>query len=91
MCAFQIFLVVLFKLLSSIAYFFPGESLNIILCRTSQDIFVVLPSLDSVQDAVSTAKSWLKKCMPFLASTSSEAPTSLLKLEALKVHVGSCM
>ncbi|KAJ0048148.1 hypothetical protein Pint_15199 [Pistacia integerrima] len=52
--------------------------------RTSEDIFVVLPSLDSVQDAVSTAKSWLKKCMPFLASTSSEAPTSLLKLEALK-------
>ncbi|XP_044485625.1 lysine-specific demethylase 5A isoform X2 [Mangifera indica] len=52
--------------------------------RTSQDIFVVLPSLDNVQDAVSTAKSWLKKCMPFLAPTSSEAPISLLKLEALK-------
>lgn len=55
--------------------------------RASQDIFVVLPSLDEVQNEVSTAKSWLKNSELFLASAFAVAPAScsLLRLESLKV------
>ncbi|KAH9719671.1 transcription factor jumonji (JmjC) domain-containing protein [Citrus sinensis] len=54
--------------------------------RASQDIFVVLPSLDEVQNEVSTAKSWLKNSELFLASAFAVAPAScsLLRLESLK-------
>lgn len=53
--------------------------------RTSEDIGILLASLEDITDAVSMAKTWLSKCSPFLypdsyASTSS----SLLKLEHLK-------
>ncbi|XP_050266962.1 lysine-specific demethylase JMJ17 isoform X1 [Quercus robur] len=54
--------------------------------RASEDIFVVLPSLNDVKDAVLIAKSWLKKSKPFLTSALSEAPasSSLLEFEVLK-------
>ncbi|XP_057978320.1 lysine-specific demethylase JMJ17 isoform X2 [Malania oleifera] len=54
--------------------------------RTSEDICVILPSLNDVKEAVSMAKSWLKNSMPFLAPSfsSAAAPNSLLKVETLK-------
>uniref|UniRef100_A0A5B7BX15 Putative lysine-specific demethylase 5B isoform X4 n=1 Tax=Davidia involucrata TaxID=16924 RepID=A0A5B7BX15_DAVIN len=54
--------------------------------RTSEDICVILPSLDGIKDAVSMAKSWLEKSKPFLASALSVVPasSSLLKVGALK-------
>ncbi|KAL4603864.1 hypothetical protein ACB092_10G153600 [Castanea dentata] len=53
--------------------------------RASEDIFVVLPSLNDVKDAVLIAKSWLKKSKPFLKSALSVAPasSSLLEFEEL--------
>ncbi|XP_059443641.1 lysine-specific demethylase JMJ17 isoform X2 [Corylus avellana] len=50
--------------------------------RASEDIFVILPSLDDVKDTVLIAKSWLKKSKPFLMSASSSAPASSSLLEA---------
>uniref|UniRef100_A0A2N9J2S4 Zinc finger PHD-type domain-containing protein n=1 Tax=Fagus sylvatica TaxID=28930 RepID=A0A2N9J2S4_FAGSY len=53
--------------------------------RASEDIFVILPSLNDVKDAVLIAKSWLKKSKPFLTSALSAAPasSSLLEFEEL--------
>ncbi|KAK3012539.1 hypothetical protein RJ639_009330 [Escallonia herrerae] len=55
--------------------------------RTSEEIFVILPSIGDVKEAISAAKSWLNKSKPFLCSDSSVVPTScsLLKIEDLKV------
>ncbi|KAE8055327.1 hypothetical protein FH972_012174 [Carpinus fangiana] len=50
--------------------------------RASEDIFVILPSLNDVKDTVLIAKSWLKKSKPFLMSASSSAPASSSLLEA---------
>ncbi|KAF5729995.1 lysine-specific demethylase 5B isoform X2 [Tripterygium wilfordii] len=53
--------------------------------RNSEDIWVVLPSLDDVQDAVSLAKSWLENSKPFFGSAFSGIPThSLPKIDSLK-------
>ncbi|KAF8412259.1 hypothetical protein HHK36_000220 [Tetracentron sinense] len=54
--------------------------------RTSDDIFVILPSLHDVKDAVSMAKSWIRSSQPFLTSAPSagHASNSLLKVDALK-------
>ncbi|KAK3034555.1 hypothetical protein RJ639_033801 [Escallonia herrerae] len=54
--------------------------------RTSEEIFVILPSMGDVKEAISAAKSWLNKSKPFLCSDSSVVPTScsLLKIEDLK-------
>lgn len=54
--------------------------------RISEDIGVILPSLDDVKDAISMAKTWLSKSKPFLFSDSSVAPvsSSLLQLDTLK-------
>lgn len=57
--------------------------------RDSEDVFVILPSLNDLNDAVLTAKSWLKKSEPILMSALSAAPasSSLFEVEALKVLV----
>ncbi|KAA8522400.1 hypothetical protein F0562_013239 [Nyssa sinensis] len=54
--------------------------------RTSEEICVILPSLDRIKDAVSMAESWLEKSRPFLSSALSVVhdSSSLLKVEALK-------
>ncbi|PON84593.1 Autoimmune regulator [Trema orientale] len=56
--------------------------------RVSEDIFVILPSLNDVEEAFSMATSWLKNAKPFLASRSSLLPSSNsllpLKFEALQ-------
>ncbi|KAB1200329.1 Lysine-specific demethylase 5A [Morella rubra] len=54
--------------------------------RDSEDVFVILPSLNDLNDAVLTAKSWLKKSEPVLMSALSAAPasSSLFEVEALK-------
>ncbi|KAM7531266.1 hypothetical protein LguiB_034676 [Lonicera macranthoides] len=54
--------------------------------RNSEELFVILPSLNDVTDAVSMAKTWLNKSKPFLVSHLSVAPvsSSLLKVEDLK-------
>lgn len=61
--------------------------------RTSKDIHVILPSLDDVKDAISMAKSWLKNSKPFLGSSfpATHPSCSLLKVEALKVLIVSCI
>ncbi|KAJ4712113.1 Transcription factor jumonji (JmjC) domain protein [Melia azedarach] len=52
--------------------------------RASQDIFVILPSLHEVQNAVSIAKAWLKNSEPFMASAFPVASaSSLLRLQDL--------
>lgn len=54
--------------------------------RSSEDIFAILPSLNSVKDAVLIAKSWLINSKPFLKYVSSAVPDSSfsLTIEALK-------
>ncbi|XP_027080412.2 lysine-specific demethylase JMJ17-like [Coffea arabica] len=54
--------------------------------RISEDIRVILPSLDDVKDAMSMTKTWLSKSKPFLFSDSSvsHASSSLLQLDTLK-------
>ncbi|KAK6935388.1 JmjN domain [Dillenia turbinata] len=54
--------------------------------RSSEDIFVVLPSLNDVKDRVLMAKSWLENSKPFLVSTFSGSPesNSLLRVDTLQ-------
>ncbi|MCD9643470.1 hypothetical protein HAX54_030979, partial [Datura stramonium] len=55
----------------------------------SEEIFVILPSLDEVKDAVSMAKSWLSRSQPFLSRDSMALGSSpSLELETLKVKTG---
>ncbi|GAV57946.1 PHD domain-containing protein/ARID domain-containing protein/JmjC domain-containing protein/JmjN domain-containing protein/zf-C5HC2 domain-containing protein/PLU-1 domain-containing protein [Cephalotus follicularis] len=70
------------EILSREAYMFDFEDA----ISASEDIGVVLPSLESIKDAVYMAKSWLEKSEPFLVSASSVTPAScsLLTLDALK-------
>ncbi|XP_059661778.1 lysine-specific demethylase JMJ17 isoform X2 [Cornus florida] len=62
--------------------------------RTSEDILVILPSLDVVKDAVSMTKSWLQKSKPYLEAdlTVMRASSSLKELVSqsmlLKVSMG---
>ncbi|XP_019264663.1 PREDICTED: lysine-specific demethylase 5B isoform X1 [Nicotiana attenuata] len=52
--------------------------------RASEEIFVILPSLDEVKDAVSIAKSWLSRSQPFLSRDSMALGSSPLEVETLK-------
>ncbi|OVA13119.1 ARID/BRIGHT DNA-binding domain [Macleaya cordata] len=56
------------------------------LMRTSNNIFVILPSLPHVKDALSFSESWIRSCQPFLASSlsSGDPSSSLLKVDELK-------
>lgn len=81
-------LLFLIKLLSSVTYFFVVFIIECKSFRASQDIFVILPSLHEVQNAVSIAKAWLKNSEPFMASAFPVASaSSLLRLQVLKVSV----
>lgn len=53
----------------------------------SEDLCVLLPSLDGVKGALSMAKSWLIKSKPYLVSDLSvmQVANSLLKVEDLQV------
>ena len=55
--------------------------------RDSENIWVILPSLNDVKEAFSMATSWSTNVKPFLVSCSPSLPasSSLLKLEALQV------
>lgn len=61
--------------------------------RTSEDVCVILPSLDDVKEAVSMAVSWLNKSKPFLCSylSTPSSSYSLLNFESLKVHLFSIL
>ncbi|KAK4338415.1 hypothetical protein RND71_042902 [Anisodus tanguticus] len=53
--------------------------------RASEEIFVILPSLDEVKDAVSMAKSWLSRSQTFLSRDSMALGSSpSLEVETLK-------
>ncbi|KAJ4954062.1 hypothetical protein NE237_030894 [Protea cynaroides] len=54
--------------------------------RMSVNIFVILPSLCDVEDALSMAKSWMMRSQPFLLSTqlTGHASSSFLKVDILK-------
>ncbi|XP_021735832.1 lysine-specific demethylase 5D-like [Chenopodium quinoa] len=54
--------------------------------RTSEDIYVILPSLPAIKEAVSAANSWIKSSRPFLQSAAlmTSASTGLLAFENLK-------
>ncbi|XP_068645556.1 lysine-specific demethylase JMJ17 isoform X2 [Aristolochia californica] len=54
--------------------------------RLAENIFVVLPSLQELKDAVSVAESWRQESEPFLMSTihSKHASNCLLNVDALK-------
>lgn len=54
--------------------------------RTSEDIFVILPSLPAIKDAVSEANSWLESARPFLQSSvlTTSASIAVLSFEDLK-------
>ncbi|KAI4315412.1 hypothetical protein L6164_028225 [Bauhinia variegata] len=56
------------------------------LLRASENLFVILPSLNDIKDAVLEANSWLKNSKPYLASTAS-ASISLRKFEDLQILV----
>ncbi|CAL1375354.1 unnamed protein product [Linum trigynum] len=60
------------------------------LIRSSSDIFILLPTLDDVHNAVLKAKCWLKEAEAFLSCSSSPATgsSSLLKLDHLKGLLG---
>ncbi|XP_049378472.1 uncharacterized protein LOC125843295 [Solanum stenotomum] len=56
--------------------------------RASEEIFVILPSLDEVKDAVSMAKSWLSRSQPFLSRDSMALGSSpSLEIDTLKILV----
>lgn len=57
-----------------------------VIIRGAEDLCVILPSLDDVKEAFSTAESWLKSANPFLVSCSLFQPvsSSLPKFEALQ-------
>ncbi|GAB2296855.1 hypothetical protein Dimus_030956 [Dionaea muscipula] len=56
--------------------------------RSSADIFAILPSFSAVTDAVSAAKMWLEKSIPFLRTADQSASSStFLCLDALKEQV----
>jgi histone demethylase JARID1 len=65
-----------------------GDQLNKFedMIRYSEDIFAILPSLEDIKEAVSSAKSWLNESKPFLVSDSPVEPfsNSLLKVDDLK-------
>ncbi|XP_020527065.1 lysine-specific demethylase 5B isoform X1 [Amborella trichopoda] len=54
--------------------------------RMSQNVFVILPSLNDVKEAISTAESWIRSAQPFLLSFKSGWNISrpLLKVNDLK-------
>ncbi|KAI4326962.1 hypothetical protein L6164_019472 [Bauhinia variegata] len=54
--------------------------------RASENLFVILPSLNDIKDAVLEANSWLENSKPYLASPTS-ASTSMRKFEDLQMLV----
>jgi len=55
--------------------------------RMSVNIDAVLPTLQGIENTISSAETWLQKSEPFLSATSSMAssPCSMLELPVLKV------
>lgn len=58
--------------------------------RASENIFVLLPSLNDVKEALMEANSWLRNSKPYLVSSTC-ASNSVQKVEDLQVHVLSCL
>jgi len=62
----------------------------LVFCRASENIFVILASLDDVNKALSEANSWLRKSKPYLASSNCLS-NSERKVEDLQVHLLYCL
>lgn len=77
----------LFSLLDLINFQMVFKIIKFQCCRGAEDLCVILPSLDDVKEAFSTAESWLKSANPFLVPCSLLQPvlSSLPKFEALQV------
>lgn len=58
--------------------------------RASENIFVILPSLNDVKEALFEANSLLRNSYPYLNS-SARASNSVRKVEDLQVHVLFCL
>lgn len=56
--------------------------------RTSENIFLILPSLPQVESAVLEAQSWISRSQPYLSSSvhDGDESGSLLKVDGLQVH-----
>jgi histone demethylase JARID1 len=62
----------------------------LVFCRASENIFIILASLNDVKEALSEANSWLRNSKPYLVSSNCVS-NSVRKVEDLQVHVLSCL